>query len=403
MTTMRQPENFTKMRNVLFGIDSFINQSDAFKKNRFGLVTNNAATTSHGVLSRTALLRAGFTISKLFSPEHGLTAKGEDGAYQNNSIDSLTQLPVISLYGDYLIPTTEDLAAIDTILFDIPDVGCRFYTYLWTMTYVMEACALHNKTFIILDRPNPIGANIDKAEGPILDEKNCSSFIGRWNIPVRHSCTLGELATFFAATRIKDLNLDVIKVQNWNRKKIASEAGWNFVPASPAIQDVETVLLYPGMGLLEGINVNEGRGSDWPFKITGAPWIDSQQLNTAFNSLQLPGIRSTAISYNPKWGMYAGEVCQGLQFSITDTHNFQPVQTGLQLLQIIVSLYPEHCKERLYATVANPSGGGHLDKLTGVYHSFEKIKKGELLLTTLQSTDLMAMGWKEIIQPYLLY
>jgi uncharacterized protein YbbC (DUF1343 family) len=284
------------------------------------------------------------------------------------------------------------------VLFDIPDVGCRFYTYLWTMTYVMEACALHNKPLVILDRPNPIGADIDKAEGPTLDEKYCSSFIGRWNIPVRHSCTLGELATFFAATRIKNLNLDIIKVQNWNRNKIAAEAGWNFVPTSPAIPDIETALLYPGMGLLEGIIVNEGRGTNSPFKIIGAPWIDAVQLNTTFNNLQLPGIKSMAISFTPAWGMYPGEVCKGLQFSITDTRCSRPVETGLQLLQLIISLYPKECKERLYPTVPNPTGGGHLDKLTGVYHAFEKIKKGELLSTKLKPTD-----WKEIIQPYLLY
>jgi uncharacterized protein YbbC (DUF1343 family) len=398
MTTMKQPESFIKMGNVLFGIDSFINQAATFKKVNFGLVTNNAATTSHGILSRIALRQAGFTISKLFSPEHGLTVKGEDGAYQANSIDSLTQLPIISLYGDHLIPTTEDLADIDMVLFDIPDAGCRFYTYLWTMTYVMEACALYNKPLIILDRPNPIGADIDKAEGPMLNEKNCSSFIGRWNSPVRHSCTLGELATFFAATRLKNLKLEVIKVQNWNRKQTASEAGWNFVPTSPAIQDTETALLYPGMGLLEGINVNEGRGTDSPFKIVGAPWIDAQQLNTSFTDLQFSGIKSTAISYTPEWGLYSGEVCQGLQFSITDTHSFRPVETGLQLVSLIISLYPEHCKERLYKTVANPSGAGHLDKLTGVHHSFEKIKNGESISATLKSKD-----WNEIIQPYLLY
>jgi uncharacterized protein YbbC (DUF1343 family) len=391
------------MEKVLFGLDYLLLQKNKFRGSRLALVTNNAASTSDGEPGRVALLKAGFTITKLFSPEHGLTAEGEDGVYQSNGIDSLTQLPIISLYGEHLIPTAEDLAAIDMVLFDIPDVGCRFYTYLWTMTYVMEACAMHNKPLIILDRPNPISADIDKAEGPMLDEKNCSSFIGRWDIPVRHSCTLGELATFFAATRIKDLNLDVIKVQNWNRKQTASEAGWNLLPTSPAIQDAETALLYPGMGLLEGINVNEGRGTGWPFKIAGAPWIDAQQLNTVFNNLQLPGIRSTAISYNPKWGMYAGEVCQGLQFSVTDSHSFSPVETGLKLLSLIISSYPENCIERLYKTVANPSGAGHLDKLTGVCKSFEKIKNGESISATLRPKDPIAIGWKEIIQPYLLY
>jgi uncharacterized protein YbbC (DUF1343 family) len=386
------------MKKVLFGIDYLLPQKNKFQHLRLALVTNNAATTSNGEFSRVALLEAGFTITKLFSPEHGLTAKGEDGAYQVHSIDSLTQLPIISLYGEHLMPTTEDLADIDMVLFDIPDVGCRFYTYLWTMTYVMEVCVLHNKPLVILDRPNAIGGDIDKAEGPMMDEKNCSSFIGRWTIPVRHSCTLGELATFFAATRIKGLNLDVIKVQNWNRKKIAAEAGWNFVPTSPAIQDTETALLYPGIGLLEGINVNEGRGTDSPFKIVGAPWIDTQQLNIAFTDLQLSGIKSIAINYTPAWGLYAGEICYGLKFSVTDSHSFSPVETGLKLLQLIISSYPEHCKERLYKTVANPSGAGHLDKLTGVYNSFEKIKHRESISAILQPKD-----WKEIIQPYLLY
>jgi uncharacterized protein YbbC (DUF1343 family) len=386
------------MGKVLFGIDNLLLQKNKFEHLRLALVTNNAATTLNGESSRVVLLKNGFIITKLFSPEHGLTAKGEDGAYQNNSIDTLTQLPIISLYGEHLMPTAEDLADIDMVLFDISDVGCRFYTYLWTMTYVMEACAFHNKPLLILDRPNPIGGDIEKAEGPMLDEKNCSAFIGRWNIPVRHSCTLGELAAFFAATKVNNLNLKVIKIQNWNRKQTATEAGWPFVPTSPAIQDEETAFLYAGMGLLEGINVNEGRGTDSPFKTIGAPWIDPQQLNTAFTDLQLPGIKSVAINYIPARGMYANENCYGLQFSITDNNSFCPVETGLRLLNCIATLYPENCKERLYPTVANPSGTGHLDKLTGVHKAFEKIMKGELLSSELNSTD-----WKEKIQPYLLY
>jgi uncharacterized protein YbbC (DUF1343 family) len=209
---------------------------------------------------------------------------------------------------------------------------------------------------------------------------------------------LGELATYFAATRVKELNLDIIKVQNWNRKQTASDSDWHFVSTSPAIQDVETALLYPGMGLLEGINVNEGRGTDSPFKIVGAPWIDAQQLNTAFTDLQLSGIKSIAINYTPAWGLYAGEICHGLNFSVTGSHSFSPVETGLKLLQHIISSYQEQCKERLYKTVANPSGAGHLDKLTGVYNFFEKLKNGESISAKLQTKE-----WKEIIQPYLLY
>ena len=147
------------MTKVQFGIDAFLQSNHYPKKLRYALVTNNVATTSDGEPSRLALLKAGFTIKKLFSPEHGLTAKGEDGSYQNNSVDNLTNLPVISLYSDHLAPTAEELNHIDIMLFDIPDVGCRFYTYLWTMTYVMEACAANGKQIIILDRPNPIGGD----------------------------------------------------------------------------------------------------------------------------------------------------------------------------------------------------------------------------------------------------
>ena len=231
------------------GIDRFLRQPEVNKGKRIALVTNNAAQTSEGISSRIALLKNGFTLVKLFSPEHGLTASGADGAFQNNHIDNLTNLPVTSLYGDRLAPAEEDLNDIDIVLFDIPDVGCRFYTYLWTMTHVMETCASFNKQFIVADRPNPIGGNMLQAEGPMLDEENCSSFIGRWSIPVRHSCTLGELANYFAGTKIKSLRLEVIRVGNWQRNQMADDSGLKFIPTSPAIQSLNTALLYPGHGI----------------------------------------------------------------------------------------------------------------------------------------------------------
>jgi len=403
MMTTKKPGNFSKMGTVLFGIDSFLSQAAAYNHTRFGLVTNHAALTSKGIAGRIALMQAGFTVTQLFSPEHGLSVRGEDGAYQPDSVDQLTQLPITSLYGDHLIPTAADLAELDMVLFDIPDVGCRFYTYLWTLTYVMEACAQQNKPLIILDRPNPIGGDIQHTEGPMLDEKKCSSFIGRWNIPVRHSCTLGELGRYFVATRLTDLDLKVIPVQHWNRKQSVTEAGWHFVPTSPAIRDPETALLYPGLGLLEGINVNEGRGTVSPFKLFGAPWINAEQVHTAFTGLHLPGIHSEPITYTPEGGYYSGKICQGLQFSLSDDQVFQPVKTGLHIIQLIKKLYPEITGERLYHTVANPSGKGHLDKLTGVYRSFEKINNPEFWMDKEGKTNPVSMVWEKMIGPYLLY
>jgi uncharacterized protein YbbC (DUF1343 family) len=394
---MKQPENYIKMGNLFFGIDSFLKQAATFKKVNFGLVTNNVATTSTGILSRTALLKAGFNITKLFSPEHGLTATGEDGSYQSNSIDSLSQLPIISLYGKHLMPSAADMANVDMVLFDIPDVGSRFYTYLWTMTYVMEACANLKKPFIILDRPNPISGNIKKAEGPMLDEKNCSSFLGRWNIPVRHSCTLGELATYFAATRKIDIDLTVFQLTNWNRNQLANDNNWSFTPTSPAIVTIETALCYPGTGLLEGININEGRGTNTPFTVFGAPWINDGQFVNKMIENKLPGVRFLETQYTPSKSLYAGQCCHGLSLSITDENIFLPVQTGIVIIQQLLFLFPEQCSERLYKTVANPTGEKHLDKLLGVENSFSKLRDGNKISTELNDK------WEVAIAPFLLY
>jgi len=385
------------MQRVQFGIDALLQQPGKFRDLRLALVTNNAATTSSGTLSRVALLKSKFDIVKLFSPEHGLTAQGEDGIFQSNVTDVTTALPVVSLYGDRLRPSAEDLADIDAVIFDIPDVGCRFYTYLWTMTYIMEACAEFKKPLFILDRPNPIGGDLNLIEGPLLDEANCSSFIGRWSIPVRHSCSFGELANYFAATRVEDLDLQIMKAEGWNREQ-AKDVGWFFVPPSPAIIDIETTLLYPGMGLLEGINVNEGRGTNDPFKIFGAPWINADQLHEAFENLKLPGIVTHAYSYEPRLGLYYNEKCYGLHLDVSDSSSFRPVRTGLELIKLIASLYPERCKERFYKTGVNPTGEQHLDRLTGLYNSFERIRSQEVT-----GPGLNAAEWKEIILPYSLY
>ena len=389
---------------VLPGINSFLSEAALYKNKRLAIVTNDAAKTNGGILSRVALIQHGFKLVKNFSPEHGISVKGADGTFQQNTTDLATGLPVISLYGNHMSPTEEDLSDIDIVLFDIPDVGCRFYTYLWTMTYVMEACALHGKQLIILDRPNPIGGNMAMAEGPMLDEVNCSSFIGRWSIPVRHCCTLGELALYFSATRIKALarknsfgDLKVIPVKNWQRYQLAGTPGFDFYPTSPAIKNSTAALLYPGTGLLEGIYINEGRGTDNPFSVLGAPWIDAEKLLNAIQSKNLPGILFRPCSYTPTDSLYKGEICNGLELVIVDALSFHPVSTGIELLKTLFHLFPAEIKERLYITRANPSGGGHLDKLLGVKNAFEKIKSG-----IDPDTDISNL-WPVGLSPFLLY
>ncbi len=366
------------MQHVINGIDTFLSEPGINKNVRLALVTNNAAFTSDKVLTRLSLVKYGFNLVKIFSPEHGISVKGADGVFQNHSIDIKTDLPIISLYGDRLMPAEEDLNDVDVVLFDIPDVGCRFYTYLWTMTYVMEACALYGKKLIIMDRPNPIGGDMAMVEGPLLDEVNCSSFIGRWSIPIRHSCTIGELALIFSKEKVNGLDLQIIPVKNLIRDQISND----FYPTSPAIQNVSTALVYPGMGLLEGINVNEGRGTEKPFMQFGAPWINAEELQEQVFEKMVFGIKTRPCSFVPTDSLYKSEECHGLELTITDEKTFYPVSFGIKLISLLMQLCPHHIVERLYHTNANPSGAGHLDKLLGIKNSFELLKSGSAIETT---------------------
>lgn len=401
MDLLQKPKEDFNYLNIVnrpleYGVDVLPGSAAALKQQQVALVTNNAALSASGELSRLALLRHSFHIKKLFSPEHGITVTGADGEAQEHSKDIVTGLPVVSLYGDRLAPSEEDLHDIDIVLFDIPDIGCRFYTYLWTMTYVMEACAQYNKPLIILDRPNPIGAQIEHAEGPFLDEQYCSSFIGRWNIPLKHACTLGELALYFAATRIPALKIEVIPVKNYQRFQYAT-LHFPFVPTSPAIQNLQAAMLYPGTGLLEGVNINEARGTSTAFTMLGAPWINGTELCDTIQELRLPGLAIQPVSYKTVTPPYTNEICFGVHLTVTDPPGFRAVHTGITILQTIAALYPHSFEERLYPTHANPSGSFHLDKLLGIQQAFHGLS------TICQSSIEIATDWHQTIQPYLLY
>jgi len=311
---------------IEFGIDTILQQQPHWKKQRIGLVTNHAATTNTFIPSRKALLDNGFNIVQLFSPEHGLDVQGADGTFISNGMDALTQLPITSLYGNQLAPTEEDLNSIDVIVFDIPDIGCRFYTYLWTMTHVLEACGKYNKPLIILDRPNPISGNLLLTEGPILDEINCSSFIGRWAIPLRHGCTLGELALYFNQIKFIQATVEVIPCKNWKRTDFQPNWQMKFVATSPAMQNFNAALLYPGLGLLEATNISEGRGTNHAFEIAGAPWLKADELCFLFNEMQ-DEVELQPIQFTPNNSKYSNEVCNGVQFRVKDHANFFPVFT----------------------------------------------------------------------------
>lgn len=389
---------------IKFGVDNLLQNAPIWKNNRIGLVTNKAAVTNHLLTSREALLKNNFRICKLFSPEHGLEIEGADGHEIKDGIDKLTGLPVISLYSNKLAPTKEDLDDLDIVLFDIPDIGSRFYTYLWTMTYVMEACAANKKKLIILDRPNPISGNLDLCEGPILNQTQ-SSFIGRWSMPIRHGCTLGELALYFNAVKNIQCDLEIIACSNWDRTSFQTDWGIPLVPTSPAIQNFEAMLLYPGLCLLEATNISEGRGIDYSFCIAGAPWINGESIAGLLNNMGFDEVIVTPLRFIPEDinGKYYKENCGGIRLTIREPRFFQPVYFGLLLIRFVKHLYPNDFEWKPYSTLVNPIGKNHLDKLLGFENS-ETLFDLPLPKFIREITLLTQSGsWKHEIRNYLLY
>jgi uncharacterized protein YbbC (DUF1343 family) len=353
---------------LFFGIDHLLQQSPSWKELRIGMVTNEAATTRSGESCREALLKAGFNITCLFSPEHGLDVRGADGQPMKDGQDIRTGLPVISLYGERLAPDAGHLAEIDILLFDIPDIGSRFYTYLWTLTYMLEAAAAHKKKLIILDRPNPVSGNMQLCEGPMLTEAN-SSFIGRWPMPIRHSCTMGELALYFNDQRKIGAEIEVMKCSGWKREMFQPDWGISFVPTSPAIQSFQSMLLYPGLCLLEATNISEGRGTDFSFEAAGTPWLNAAVVADMLNNMSGGEMATGVVVFTPVHSKFAKELCHAVHMQVDDSSCFNAVMNGMLLIKLIKSLHPSQFSWATYPTAVNPTGKGHLDKLLGISDS----------------------------------
>lgn len=376
---------------VKFGIDILLNNAQAYQNTNIGLVCNIASVTNTGTHARLALKQAGFNIVKLFAPEHGFDAKGVDGAFINHQIDAQTQIPIVSLYGENLSPTADDLADLDLIIIDLPDIGARFYTYLWTMTYVMEACQKANKPVLVLDRPNPMAHDLALAEGPNLSE-SCASFIGRFDIPITHHCTFGELASYFQTKYYPKLNLNIIKMEGWDRQ---TNQGYNFFPTSPAIQKRDTVYTYPGACLFEGLNINEGRETPYPFQQFGAPWIDAEQLKNIVKN-HLPQATVKTVTYTPTISQYQGQQCYGLCIFPKNPSTFQAISYFTKIIYLINQIFPNQLAERHYLTNVNPTGTKHLDMLLGLPNSFSHLCQGDL-------TTTLTENWPAQMKQFLLY
>jgi uncharacterized protein YbbC (DUF1343 family)/CubicO group peptidase (beta-lactamase class C family) len=327
---------------VLTGID--VLERDKFKQlegRHVGLITNHTGRNLEG-RSTVDLLAAATNLMlvALFSPEHGL--RGIEDTNIGDSRDPATGLPIYSLYEkERRRPSPEMLAGIDTLVFDIQDVGTRFYTYMATCGYAMEEAARNNIKFIVLDRPDPI--NGYDIEGPVADAALTSqpgfSFTSYHPIPVRYGLTIGELATLFNAERKIGADLTVIKMEGWRRADYYDGTALTWINPSPNMRSLTEALLYPGIGLLETTNVSVGRGTDTPFEIIGAPWIDGKKLAEALNRDEIPGARFVPVSFTPKSSKFSGESCGGVNVIVTDRGSIHPVALGIAIAYELNRLY----------------------------------------------------------------
>jgi len=337
---------------VLTGIDCLVRDRFAqLAGRRVGLITNHTGLDRHGARTADLLHDApAVHLVALFSPEHGMRGK-LDQARIEDARDPSTGLPIHSLYGDACRPSAAQLAGLDTLVFDIQDIGTRFYTYISTMGLAMEAAAEHGLRFVVLDRPNPIGGLA--VAGPVL-EAGRESFVGYHRLPVRHGMTAGELARMFQAERGWTLDLQVIRMAGWRRADYWDATGLRWVDPSPNMRSLTQAVLYPGVGLLETTNVSVGRGTDTPFEVVGAPWIDGLRLARELSERRLPGVVFVPIRFTPDASKYAGESCGGINIVITDRRRFRSVETGLRIACVLRYLYPKKWQmERYQRLLAN--------------------------------------------------
>ena len=315
-------------------------------------------------LSRLALLDAAIPLVRLFAPEHGLSSAAADGTSVSDQTDPRTGLPVYSLYGERVRPSTESLRDLDVVLFDIPDVGARFYTYSSTLYHMMAACAEAHLPLIVLDRPNPLGGDLTNAEGPLLDPA-CRSFVGEAVIPLRHQLTLGELARLWNRERFPTASLRVIPCEGWSRRMTWPDTGLPWVTTSPAMPTFASVRGYPVTGIFEATNLSVGRGTARPFQLVGAPWLESDRVVRRLATWAMRGVEFAATTFLPTSSRYQGEWCQGVELRIADAGTRHSVAAGMLLLASIVGTHREAFQWATYPTAANPTGEGHFERLCG--------------------------------------
>jgi uncharacterized protein YbbC (DUF1343 family) len=274
-----------------------------------------------------------FRLAAFFGPQHGFLGQTQDNMIEWKNFEHLRLgIPVYSLYGEHREPTSEMLGGLDALVVDLQDVGARYYTFIWTMYLCLRACQKHSVDVVVLDRPNPI--NGVTTEGPVLDP-NYKSFVGMHPIPVRHGRTIGELATQFRDEAFPECRLWILPMKDWARAMWFDQTGLPWVMPSPNMPALDSATVYPGMCLLEGTNISEGRGTTRPFEIFGAPFIDAEKLCRELNDQRWPGVFFRENYFQPAFHKFAGELCGGAQLHVTDRNSFRPFETAVEIIKQI--------------------------------------------------------------------
>ncbi len=315
------------MSAVHLGVDRFLELPEARNK-ALGLVTNATGFTSTGVPTWRAFLERRLRVAALFGPEHGFRGEAQDAVQVVD--EEFRGIPVYSLYGSRLRPTPEMLRPLDAVVYDIQDVGCRYYTYLYTLAYVMEACEKAGAEVIVLDRPNPIRA--DRVEGTAISAA-FDSFVGGYGLSPRYGMTVGEFAEYLKGEYFSDVQLSVIWMEGYDRSSFFDETGLPWPLPSPNLPSLNTAILYPGTCLLEGTNLSEGRGTTRPFEICGAPWLDGEILRERLAAYDLPGVVFSSIFFTPTFSKHAGLLCRGVLVHVVDRSAVDALAVGAAILR----------------------------------------------------------------------
>ncbi len=347
--------------HVKLGIDRFLEKPSDLKEKRVGLLINASGVDSNLNADVDLLMDNGFNVVKLFGPEHGIFGAAEDGKKVSNTVDKRYNIPIFSLYGETTRPTAEMLEGVDAVVYDIQDVGLRFYTYIYTLAYMMEECGKRGIKVVVLDRPNPLSGEV---EGPVI-KKEFESFVGGYGLTLRYGLTPGELALYFNNQFNMNVDLEIVKMENWHRWMYYDDGDLLWNTPSPNLPSFEHTLLYIGMCLLEGTNVSEGRGTVHPFKYIGAPWINSKKLKDEMEKIAHPGVVFRERDFMPLSSKYANELCHGLEFFVVDKKSMKPIELALNLISILRKDHPKEFEWNVSYPGTNAKGRYHFDLLMG--------------------------------------